>query len=244
MNNEILISVMLPTRHRVDLVKRSISGLLEKARQPAKIEILIAYDDDDTGSKDYFSSEWNVLIDSFGAHTQVFETPQWGYGELNDYYNLMSKNAKGQWLLLWNDDALMMDHAWDSAIEQHKNFLGMIHMTTENFGKNLTLFPLVPREWIGLFGCLSLSNLNDSWIQDICYAANTVLKIEPRIFHDRFDVTGNNHDSTYLNRNYRKKRHNSEEMKQERLSWAQRWRDFVDQQTVAYDSSKHQTQDQ
>lgn len=244
MNNEILISVMLPTRHRVDLVKRSISGLLEKANNPANIEILIAYDDDDMDSKEFFSTEWNKLINSFGAHTQVFETPQWGYGELNDYYNLMSKNAKGQWLLLWNDDALMMDPAWDTAISQHKDFLGMIHMNTDNFGKHLTLFPLVPREWIKLFGCLSLSNLNDSWIQDICHAANTVLTIEPRIFHDRFDVTGNNHDSTYLNRNYQKKRHNSEEMKQERLNWAQRWQDFVNQQNSACAANTHQIQGQ
>lgn len=245
MDNKILVSVMLPTRQRTDLVKRSVISLLEKSADPTTIEVLIAYDNDDQMSKDYFVDEWKQLISSYKSHTQVYETPAWGYGDLNNYYNLLASNAQGQWLLLWNDDALMISQNWDKEVESNRDFLGMIHMTTDNFQKNLTLFPMVPKKWIDVFGCLSLSNLNDSWIQDICAEAGTVLPISSKVFHDRFDVTGNNQDSTYLNRNYRKKRHNSEEMKLERLRWASRWKDYVSKvkQTYAYGPNISLTQD-
>jgi hypothetical protein len=227
MTSNTLVTVMLPTRNRVELVNRSVQTLLECAADPTSIEISIAYDHDDQPSKDYFNSTaWTDFINRYGASTQVFETPAWGYIELHNYYNLLASKAQGKWLLLWNDDALMQTKSWDVCLAEQSDFVGMLHMTTTNFDKKLTLFPFIPRTWIDIFGTLSLCNCNDSWIQDICHEAGAVKELPVNVIHDRFDVTGNNGDDTYQNRRYQKKIYKSDAMRQTRHEWALRFMEY------------------
>jgi hypothetical protein len=216
-----LITVLLPTRQRVQLVERSVVSLLSQARCPQDIEISVAFDQDDEESCAYFNSaSWKDLINQYGAKFQVFETPHWGYANLQNYYNLMAQHAQGLWLMIWNDDAVMKFLHWDDHIRPHTGYVGMLHMVTENYREKFALFPVIPRTWLEIFGCVSLSNSNDSWIQHICLEAQAIKKIDPVIFHDRFDISGNNQDSTYLNRTNQKKIYKSEEMRQLRKEWA------------------------
>jgi hypothetical protein len=218
-----LVSVLIPTRNRVELVERSVRSLLSLSQDPTKIEIMIAYDHDDPDSKQYFSSTaWKKLIDSYGASQTACEFEPLGYGGLHTYYTGMAQQSHGQWVMIWNDDAVMLTPNWDSHVEINKDFIGMLHMATENFKRDLALFPLIPRVWLDLFGSISLHQLNDSWIQNICNEANAVLSIPVTVFHDRYDVTGNNLDETYKNRRYGKKIFNHVTMKQIRSEWAQR----------------------
>jgi hypothetical protein len=231
--NDILVSVLLPTRHRTALVERSIKSLLSNCRDPGRIEIVAAYDDDDHVSDQYFqSSKWHSLIKQFGSTDQVLECTPWGYSGLNHYYTAMAKQSQGQWLMIWNDDAVMQTVNWDQHVADHKDFVGMLHMTTENFKPTLTLFPLIPRVWINLFGEVSQHQLNDSWIQDICHEADAVQSIPVTVFHDRYDVTGNNFDETYANRRYNKKLYNHDDTKKTRSVWARHLRQYREQ-TVA-----------
>lgn len=226
MSVDILISVMLPTRQRTHLVERSVSSLLETAQDPNCIEICVAYDCDDNESKQYFNSvQWRNTIGS--AQSQVFETPNWGYVNLHNYYNLLAEKSQGQWLFLWNDDAVMKSQAWDQQVRANRDFFGMLHMGTQNFSSSLTLFPLIPRTWLDVFETLSLCNLCDSWIQDICTEAGAVKSVAAEIFHDRYDVTGNNNDSTYQNRNYQKKIYKSDAMRAVRSQWAQQFVNYA-----------------
>ena len=225
-----LITVMLPTRHRTPLVERSVQSLLALADDPTQIEIAVAYDQDDTQSHDYFASaEWTALITTYGAHFQKHQTPQWGYQELHNYYNLLATHAQGKWLLIWNDDALMKSAGWDSMIKQEQDYMGMLHMITENYRPKFALFPLIPRKWIDIFGSVSLSNSNDSWIHHICLEAKAIKMIDAVVFHDRADLTGNNLDQTYLNRTNQKKLYKSEPMRQLRHEWAQRLIEYCKQ---------------
>jgi hypothetical protein len=45
--NNILVSVLLPTRARTKLVHRSVASVLSKSVDPTQIEIITAYDEDD-----------------------------------------------------------------------------------------------------------------------------------------------------------------------------------------------------
>jgi len=218
-----LLTVLLPTRQRVQLVERSVRSLLSTAHNPANIEIAVAIDQDDTESKQYFeSSAWHNLVDQYRSKFQVFETPPWGYAELHNYYNLLARNARGNWLMVWNDDAIMKTNDWDSCVERHNGYVGMLHMVTENYREKFALFPIIPRVWLDIFGCVSLSNSNDSWIQHICLEAQAIQRIEPIVYHDRFDISGNNNDQTYQNRTNQKKIYKSEPMRQLRKQWAEK----------------------
>ena len=53
------ITMLLPTRKRTAMVKKSISTILDFATDPTRIHIAVAYDSDDAESKTYFNSnEW------------------------------------------------------------------------------------------------------------------------------------------------------------------------------------------
>ena len=231
--NDILVSVLLPTRKRTALTHRSVQSLLSLSSCPGNIEIITAYDTDDIDSHDYFhGNEWKELINSYGSTYQSLKCPCWGYQGLHRYYTTMSLQARGRWFLIWNDDAVMRTSHWDQYIQENQDFIGMMHMTTENFKPNLTLFPLIPAVWLKLFGEISQHQLNDSWIQDICHEANAVCEIPVTVFHDRFDVTGNNLDTTFQNRVYGKKIYNHENMKATRSHWAQRLKQYREQSSA------------
>lgn len=239
--NNILVSVLLPTRKRTQLVHRSVQSLLSLSSCAANVEIIVAYDDDDLESQSYFqSSSWSKFVGSYGAEFQVIKCPRWGYQKLNQYYTTMARRARGKWFFIWNDDTMMLSQGWDQEIAANSDFVGMLHMTTENFKPSLTLFPLIPRVWLELFKEISLHQLNDSWIQDICHEANAVKQLNSRLFHDRFDVTGNNLDETFQNRVYGKKLYNHESMRMIRSQWAQKLKQYREQ-IVAYDSTLPQT---
>ena len=220
----VLISVLLPTRNRPALVERTVRSLLNLAQDPKSIEIMVAYDQDDRASQEYLSSpQWPELVESYEAKHGELCCEPWGYSGLHRYYTVLAQASNGQWLMIWNDDAVMLTQDWDVQVRLNQNFVGMMHMTTENFNKNLTLFPLIPRTWLDLFGSMSLHQCTDSWIQDICREAQAVRAIPVSVFHDRYDVTGNNLDATYENRRYDKKIYNHESMRQVRSEWAQKF---------------------
>jgi hypothetical protein len=228
--NNILVSVLLPTRARTKLVHRSVASVLSKSVDPTQIEIITAYDEDDQTSIKYFHSDkWQSLINKYQAHEQTLCCPCWGYSGLNQYYTAMAKQAHGKWFMIWNDDAVMITSGWDQHVADNQDFMGMLHMATENFKSNLTLFPLIPNVWMDLFGEISQHQLNDSWIQDICHQANAVREIPVTVFHDRFDVTGNNLDATFRHRVYNKKLYNHETMQQIRTDWAQKFKQYREQ---------------
>jgi hypothetical protein len=236
-----LISVLLPTRNRTALAKRSVTSLLSLCADPTQVEIVVAFDEDDLDSAEFFQSlQWHSFIKDTGAQSQICCCPAWGYSGLNHYYTAMAKQSQGRWFMIWNDDAVMRTAGWDQHVADHKDFVGMLHMATENFKPTLTLFPLIPQVWMDLFGEISQHQLNDSWIQDICHEADAVQKIPVTVFHDRYDVTGNNFDSTYANRRYNKKLYNHEDTKKIRSAWALRLKEYREQ-TVACEPTLLQT---
>jgi len=219
-----IISVLIPTRKRTELVEKSVKSLLEKAADPSCIEIMIAYDQDDDVSQQYFESEqWVQIISSSGALCQVLQTPVWGYQCLHKYYNHLAEKSQGNWLLIWNDDAVMQSAGWDDHVKANQDFVGMLHMITENYRAKFCLFPLIPRAWLDIFGYVGEIPV-DSWIHHICMEAHAIRIIEPTVYHDRYDMTGQNCDETYLNRDPGaiKKKYKSQESQALRKEWTQR----------------------
>ena len=83
-----LITVLLPTRKRTAMVKRSITTILELATDPSRLHIAIAYDSDDAESETYFgSNEWKLLVENTGATQVVYKIERQGWMELHEYYN-------------------------------------------------------------------------------------------------------------------------------------------------------------
>lgn len=190
------ISVLLPTRGRKQPLEKSVMSLVNTANDINTFEILLAFDDDDSETQQWFTDNVLPQLEEKNIIVKILVFPRLGYGRLNEYLNEMAKHADGKWFLFWNDDAWMKSRGWDSEISIHNGKFRVLRIPTHN-KHPYAIFPIVPREWFQLLGYLSPHQINDAWISQVGYLLNIVENIQVECVHDRFDLTGNNQDSTY-----------------------------------------------
>lgn len=186
-----VVSVVLPTRMRAAALERSLDSLGE-----GNYEVLLAVDRDDP-------TEYR------GFAARRFAVERYGYAGLDCYYNLLAEHAKGDWVLLWNDDALMQTPDWVDIVADHEpNAV----LSPDTVHRPLCTFPIIPRRFIEAAGHMSLSPHVDSWWEQIGQMLDRLVWPPISVAHDRADVTGNNDDTVYREREYR-----SEEFEQMRF---------------------------
>jgi hypothetical protein len=122
-----------------------------------------------------------------------------GYSRLNEYINKLSENSSADWIFFWNDDAIMESQDWDIEIIKYTGEFKLLAVHTHN-DHPYSIFPIVPREWLDLIGHLSLHSMTDAWLSQIAYMVDIWERINVHVVHDRADLTGNNLDSTYKQR--------------------------------------------
>jgi hypothetical protein len=193
------ISILLPTRGRTESLRRSLHSLINLAHDVSDIELLLGFDDDDRATVDYFLDHIVPDLDCQGVTYTASEFPPMGYVRLNEYVNALADQARGQWLMFWNDDAVMHTQDWDLRIRDHDGKFRVLRMPTHNMHP-YAIFPIIPREWRDLFGYVSAHQLNDAWISQIAYMLDIMINIPVEVTHDRKDLTGNNDDGTYRGR--------------------------------------------
>lgn len=193
------ISVLLPTRGRKEQLLKSVSSLMETAADNSNIEILFGFDNDDLDSIDYFNKEIVPVLSKYGIHFKALKFPPLGYSRLNEYVNKLAAYAKGRWLFFWNDDAKMETNEWDLEFYKWDGQFLVLAVHTHN-EHPYSIFPIVPVDWFKLLGYISSHPLNDAEISQIAYFLQIFQRIDVWVDHDRYDLTGNNHDSTYESR--------------------------------------------
>lgn len=196
------ISILLPTRKRTELVVKSIGSLLANAANTEDIEILVAYDDDDDESREFFAEIWPSFIGQTSATTRVFELERYGYLRLYKYVNFLAEQAQGDWIMFWNDDALMATENWDQKIIEKTGWFGLLRMPCINMNHPFALFPIIPKSWLDLFGKISPVNHSDWWIYHVTTSLQRMQNIDVLVYHDRADITGNNNDQTFAEQSY------------------------------------------
>jgi hypothetical protein len=192
------ISVLLPTRGRTDSLLRSVMSLITNSTAPEQVEFLLAFDNDDVESFAWFQENIAPAINSAGSVYACYGYEPIGYIRLNEYVNSLAEHADGEWLLFWNDDAVMQTAGWDQVISAHTEF-AVLRMPSHN-QHPYAIFPIVPRQWLDICGYLSKHQLSDAWISQIAYLLDIMVDVPIKVLHDRYDITGNNNDLTYKKR--------------------------------------------
>jgi hypothetical protein len=116
--------------------------------------------------------------------------------------NFLAEQASGDWIMFWNDDALMLTENWDEEIVNNDGYFGLLRMPCVTMNHPFALFPIIPREWIDLFGLISPVNHSDWWIYNVTVPAGQMKNIPVNVYHDRADVTGGNNDETFKEQSY------------------------------------------
>lgn len=154
------VSFLLPSRKRVEACKSSIEALWITASDKTSFEVLLAFDDDDTESRDAVVS----FCDQIGVAYKVITSERHGYKNLHMYYNALCEIASGETLWLWNDDAFMKTESWDVVLRAHSDNVHVLDFKNNHYP---FIFPLVPAKYIKTMGHFSLQAHNDTWIEVI-----------------------------------------------------------------------------
>ena len=202
MANDTIISVLLPTRGRTDQLFTSLKTLVDKASNPARLEILLGIDDDDENIKPYLQDTVAPYLKEKLVECRASVFKPLGYENLHTYVNTLAGNATGEWLFFWNDDALMISDNWDNEIEKYNGQFKLLAPKDNHDGHPYAILPIVPIDWFKLIDHLSMNAQNDAWLSHIAYMLDIFERIDMEFLHDRADITGNNDDETFRNRKY------------------------------------------
>lgn len=165
-----MISVLVPSRNRPTLLRESLSSL-----GYGDFETLVYIDNDDPSRREYMEV----------PTTYTLVGKRHGYPGLQHYINELCKLASGDWLFLWNDDALMKTPDWWKKVPETDK------PEVINFDANPlnNLFPLVSRQMYETLGHFSLSPHNDSWVQDIANQVGIHTHVPGvEIYHRRMEL--------------------------------------------------------
>lgn len=201
-NKPTVISILLPTRGRTDMLLRSIKSLVEKASNPQRIEILLGIDDDDKQIQPYITEHIAPFLKENNIECRASLFQPIGYENLHHYVNTLAGNATGEWLFFWNDDGVMLSSGWDDVIESYNGQFKILAPKDNHDGHPYAIFPIVPKDWFMLMDHLSLNAQNDAWLSHLAYMLDIFERIDVEFLHDRADLTGNNNDETFQNRKY------------------------------------------
>ena len=199
MANDYKIAILLPTRGRTDALSRSLIGLLEKTADLDSIQVLLGLDTDDAVGIKHFQEELQPQLDDMGVNYTAMAFEPMGYSQLHDYVNTLARASSADWMFFWNDDAVMDSEDWDTEICKYTGQFKLLAVHTHN-DHPYSIFPIVPRAWLDVIGHLSLHSMNDAWLSQNAYCVDIFERINVYVTHDRADLTGNNLDATYKQR--------------------------------------------
>lgn len=180
-----MISVLLPSRGRPGPLAESVASLRDLADDRTRVEVLVAADPDDPATaratRDCGATLWRA-------------PERFGYARLHEYVNALARQAGGDWLLMWNDDARMRTRGWDSRVLEAQP--GVLWPKANGYTVENT-FPIVHRTVVDRLGHVSLSPHYDSWLHAVAEQAGIHHRIAVEVFHDRADFTGGHDDQTW-----------------------------------------------
>jgi hypothetical protein len=130
-----IISLLMPTRHRVHRAGLFLQSVVDTADNLLDIEVVLAIDDDDKDSQKICSPHVDLKIVKVIA-------PRASMGELNT--RCLNKST-GQIIMLVNDDIIIRTNSWDRYfIESSKIFEDEIYLIHTKDGFKDSRFPIFP----------------------------------------------------------------------------------------------------
>ncbi len=200
--NHTVISIILPTRGRTNgALQNSLKSLLDNATTPQRIEIMLGVDNDDKETMAWVNDKASDFVKQWGCACKAKVFEPLGYEQLNVYVNLLAHSSTGNWLFLWNDDALMQTKGWDDVVSSYDGQFKCL-APKDNHDHPFAIFPLIPADWFTLTDAWSINAQNDTWVSVIARMNGIFERIDIDILHDRADLTGGNDDETFENRKY------------------------------------------
>ena len=183
-----LVSVLLPTRARPDHLYQAVASLFANCQDRELVEYLIKADDDDLPTLDLARG---MIQDGLNGKLLVGPRGR-GYLDMHEWVNEMAREAQGDWLFLWNDDARIATPAWDqillhAAIGNDCPWHGVkdiCMLVAPTVGRpDAAEFAFVRRKITEVLGHYSLNPHNDNWIYSVVCFVHAAFRTAVEVRH-------------------------------------------------------------
>jgi glycosyltransferase involved in cell wall biosynthesis len=141
------LSLIVPTRGRPRQLRRFLRSLAAATARPSRLEVVLVVDADDPATH---------AVRHPGLSVRVVVGPAGRtMGELN---RAGAAAARGEWLMLLNDDVVARTRGWDEAVlaaaARFPDRIGLVHVNDTLVRDHLCVFPVVSRRFCELAGGL------------------------------------------------------------------------------------------
>lgn len=181
-----LVSISLPTRGRPKLLSQAVDSLYSLARDKLSLEFLIRADSDDYETINIASR----LVQLLPQATLVVEPRGMGYVNIHLWHDRLCRLARGDWVLIFNDDALMTVEGWDEKLARLPcNIvpcpdIALGFFVSKNRPACNEFFILRRRAW-EILGYFSQSTHADNWLFRVFSQCSSCFQI-PQMVIDHF----------------------------------------------------------
>ena len=167
-----LISILLPTRKRVKLLKECLDSLNNKTQDKSLVEILIKIDTDDQETIDFINQY--KTISSIDIKDIITDRKN-GYGSLDEHMNNLVLYSEAEFLFGLNDDVEMLTDGWEQTYIPYtgKNFFLATNVVSIKDGITTQLwsgynaFPTIPHDIKQHMGALQGHIMLDDWWEHV-----------------------------------------------------------------------------
>jgi len=132
-----VVSLLLPTRGRVEMLARMIQSVAETASHPEAVEVVLYVDDDDTETAQ-FSLDDIRLKKIIGPRASM-----------GTYNSKCFEKSEGDIIVLANDDIVLRTKGWDNQLRSvHRRHDDQVYLAYPNDlfkGRKLSTFPVMAR---------------------------------------------------------------------------------------------------
>jgi ABC-type polysaccharide/polyol phosphate transport system ATPase subunit len=139
-----LVSLLLPTRGRPELLRRFLESVLARSERPERVEVVVYADEDDPTSHGF-------QVEGLDVRTIVGPRASMG-----DYNTACFQGSRGDIVVLTNDDVVIQTRGWDRKLrEMHAAMQDRVYLAYPNDlfkGRGLSAFPILSRVACQLLG--------------------------------------------------------------------------------------------
>jgi hypothetical protein len=172
MNYKKLISILIPTRKRIKLLKECLDSLNNKTQDKSLVEILLKIDTDDQETIDFINQ---YKINSPINIKDIITDRKKGYGSLDEHMNNLALYSEAEFLLGLNDDVEMLTDGWEQCYIPYKgknlflaiNVISIKNEVTTKLWSDYNAFPTIPHDIKKHMGALQGHIMLDDWWEHV-----------------------------------------------------------------------------
>lgn len=166
----------MPTRQRVNFVKRTVNSIVNNCYSTDNYEIIFAIDNDDQDS----AYEIKNYIEHLNKNVnfKIVLCERYYYKGFHLYLSELYKHSCGDLLWTLPDDVEITTLNWDLILQENINELYiMVDLGAAWTAWPFSIIPIISKKWIEITNRFSENSQSDLWLGEIAKELNIIKKV-------------------------------------------------------------------